>query len=224
MRYVVCSMYDWGWDAYKTYIKKFPGEWHFVYFEEDLEMDWLERYDPKYIFFIHWSSIVPKEITDRFECICFHPTALPNGRGGTPVQNMIDQGFEDTTLTAFRMTEELDAGPIYLQAPMSLLGGAEEIYIRMAFLASKMIRTLIDGIHVPVEQGPSILRYKRRKPEQSLIDKDSLFELFNHIRMLDAHSYPYAFLEFAGFRFEFTRPALRVEAIEADVRITKIDD
>jgi methionyl-tRNA formyltransferase len=54
---------------------------------------------------------------------------LPYGRGGSPLQNLIDLGHKDTFVSALKMTEELDAGAIYLKKPLSLEGLAEEIYM-----------------------------------------------------------------------------------------------
>jgi methionyl-tRNA formyltransferase len=42
------------------------------------------------------------------------------------------------------------------------------------------------------------------------------------IRMLDADGYPRAFLNYSGFRFEFSRSALYDGRVVADVRITPI--
>ena len=65
--------------------------------------------------------------------------------------------------------------------------------------------------------------FQRRTPKQSVMTKKlkSLDEAFDFLRMLDADGYPRAFFERDGFRYEFSRPALRTNAVEADVRITK---
>jgi hypothetical protein len=39
--------------------------------------------------------------------------------------------------------------------------------------------------------------------------------------MLDATEYPRAFIRYGRFNFEISRPALRADSIEANVRITK---
>ena len=44
---------------------------------------------PKYIFFPHWSKKVDTKIVNNYECVCFHETDLPYGRGGSPIQNLI---------------------------------------------------------------------------------------------------------------------------------------
>ena len=60
----------------------------------------------------------------------FHITDLPYGRGGSPLQNLIERGYSSTKLTALRCTADLDAGPIYSQEVLNLAGTAEEIFLR----------------------------------------------------------------------------------------------
>ena len=65
------------------------------------------------------------------------------------------------------------------------------------------------------------MNFRRRKPEESQIaELDSLDQLHDFIRMLDAEGYPRAFLSHAGYRFEFSRSALYDGRIVADVNIT----
>jgi len=54
-------------------------------------------------------------------------TYMPYGRGGSPLQNLIVRGYRHTKLTALRMVEEFDAGPVYLKEDLCLEGNAEEI-------------------------------------------------------------------------------------------------
>lgn len=55
-------------------------------------------------------------------------TDVPYGRGGSPLQNLILAGHADTQLTALKMVEEMDAGPVYAKRPLSLEGKAQDIY------------------------------------------------------------------------------------------------
>lgn len=66
------------------------------------------------LFFPHWSYKIPAPIYEAFECIIFHMTDLPYGRGGSPLQNLIVRGHQDTVITALRCVEAFDAGPVYL--------------------------------------------------------------------------------------------------------------
>jgi methionyl-tRNA formyltransferase len=133
------------------------------------------------------------------------------------------RGHRSTKLTALRMVEVLDAGPVYARAHLSLEGSAEEIYIRASNLSAGIIREIVEQHPSPVEQEGSPVVFKRRKPSESQIPRvDSLAHLHDFVRMLDADGYPHAYLEHEGFRYEFGRAALFDGKIVADVTITKI--
>jgi methionyl-tRNA formyltransferase len=74
------------------------------------------------IFFVHWHWKIPPEIHGKYNCIGFHATDLPFGRGGSPIKNLLKLGYKKTKITAFRIVEEMDAGPIYLKKTLSLKG------------------------------------------------------------------------------------------------------
>ena len=66
-------------------------KYYFIRKKSDLNMKNLKKINPKYIFFPHWSHKVPQIILDNFECVCFHTAPLPYGRGGSPIQNLIQK-------------------------------------------------------------------------------------------------------------------------------------
>lgn len=224
--YIVATIKPWNIRAFNEVIRHYPGKWHLISDPQELTLDKIESIAPKYVFFPHWSHIVPVDILNAATCICFHETDLPYGRGGSPIQNLIAQGQRETVITALKMSEGLDAGPVYLKKPLSLEGLAEEIFIRAAHIVAGMIHLIITENPEPVEQVGDPVLFKRRKPAQSKIPskETGLAKLFDHIRMLDAEGYPKAYLEENGFRFEISRPALKTNEIFADVRITKIEN
>ncbi|MGC1787917.1 MAG: hypothetical protein WA718_14340 [Terriglobales bacterium] len=197
------------------------GEWHYIAKREQLSLENFLELHPRYAFFLHWSWKVPPEILDEVECVCFHMTDVPYGRGGSPLQNLIIRGHRHTKLTALKMTSEFDMGPVYLKRNLSLEGGAEEIYLRACTLSADMIKQIVQDEMDPVPQTGVPVNFRRRKPEESQIAKiDSLEQLHDLIRMLDAEGYPRAFLSHAGYRFEFSRSALYDGRIVADVCVT----
>lgn len=222
MTYVVACRTPWFWDAWEQ-LPTPPGEWIEVR-EDSLPDGLLERVDPRYVFFPHWSRIVGDDVLARWECVCFHATPVPYGRGGSPVQNMIARGHTSTEVTALRMTSEVDAGPVYLAEPVSLLGGGDEIYARIARVIAEMIPRIAEEEPVPVEQAGRPVVFPRRTPAESRLPADgTLQDLYDHIRMLDAEGYPAAFVEVGPWRLEFSRAALRRGAVDADVRITRVE-
>jgi methionyl-tRNA formyltransferase len=225
LRYVVAGSKAWNRTVFNEVISGYPGEWHLVRVPEDLTLELLQKIKPAYIFFLHWSWKVPPEIICNHKCVCFHMTDVPYGRGGSPLQNLISRGHRQTKLTALLMVDEFDAGPVYLKEPLCLEGNAEEIFIRATYLSAKMIKRIIAENLQPVFQTGETVIFKRRTPEQSRMEKqESLQALHDFIRMLDAEGYPKSFLEYEGFRYEFSRAALYDERIKADVVITPIKE
>jgi len=221
MNYLVCAIKSWNIKVFNEIISKYEGAWSLI--TEDLTLEKVKEIDPKYIFFPHWSKRVPEEIINSYECIGFHETPLPYGRGGSPIQNMIIRGHKETILTAFRVTKDFDAGDIYLQRHLSLDGLAEEIYIRISKIIAAMIECIVDGDYSqPKKQVGAVVHFIRRNPTESEIPKNlTKEELFDFIRMLDAEGYPKAFIDFGKFRLEFTRPALKTNGIICDVVINE---
>lgn len=191
--------------------------------KEDFTVERIDSISPVKIFIPHWSYIIPSAIFERYECIVFHMTDLPYGRGGSPLQNLIVRGLTATKLSALRVEAGLDTGPVYLKMDLSLSGTAEEIFVRANKLVGKMIVEIIQNNlqSVPQEGDPVI--FKRRKPEQSdMSGLEKLEEIFDYIRMLDADGYPHAYIEKGEFRYEFTRASIKADgSIVADVKITE---
>ncbi|MFH1809033.1 MAG: methionyl-tRNA formyltransferase [Pseudomonadota bacterium] len=222
LAYVVAGSRPWNRATFDAHLATLPGRWTFIGNESELTLSRLLELAPTYVFFLHWSARVPSEILDRFECVCFHMTDVPYGRGGSPLQNLIQRGHHDTQLTALRMVEDFDAGPVYLKEPLSLQGRAQDIYVRAGVLSAAMIRQIVEQNPEPTPQQGEVVVFRRRKPSQSLITGDeSLDQLHDIIRMLDADGYPHAFVEQGSLRFEFRDARLEAGRLTAQVSITQ---
>jgi methionyl-tRNA formyltransferase len=221
-RYVVAGCKTWNRTVFDEVISNYPGTWKFIGQSEEMTADATRSFDPRYIFFLHWSWRVPPEVTENYECVCFHMTDLPYGRGGSPLQNLILEGHRHTYLTAFKMVTEMDAGPVYLREHFCLEGSAEEILIRACRLSAQMIEHIIRLQPVPQPQVGKAETFKRRKAHESRIPElPSLQRLHDFIRMLDADGYPRAFLEYKGFCYEFSRAQVYDGRSVADVTISR---
>jgi methionyl-tRNA formyltransferase len=101
----------------------------------------------------------------------------------------------------------MDAGPVYLKRPISLDGTASEIFFRARDAMREMMKEIATGKIEPTPQVGDVVEFKRRKPEQSSLQRCSnLEEIFDAIRMLDAPGYPAAFLSGSRFVAEFSEP------------------
>jgi len=223
--YLVLGCKPWNRRLFDEALHALPGHWSYLDAPDQLTLASVRALAPRFIFFLHWSWKVPDEIVEQFECVCFHMTDVPFGRGGSPLQNLIIRGCRETKLTALQMSKKFDAGPVYLKESLSLSGGAEEIYLRAGRLSAEMIKSIIQREPKPKPQQGEVVNFKRRRPEESEVGRvASLEQLHDFIRMLDAEGYPQAFLDYGGFRFEFSRPALYDGRIVADVTITRTAD
>ena len=197
----------------------------FISNPEDLNLDYLLVLQPRFVFFPHWSHRIDTAIHRQFECVVFHMTDLPFGRGGSPLQNLIARGIQETQVSALQCVEEMDAGPIYLKRPLSLHGAAEEIYLRASVIVEDMIVEMLGQRPEPLPQQGTPTLFKRRKPEQSNLEVAlTLDQAFDLIRMLDAEGYPHAFLNVGPFLLEFTRASRKTDHVIADVRISLSHD
>ncbi len=94
VRIVIATPHHRHNDLERSLISNFNLEVLRIRDPKDLEVSKLLEFSPRYIFFPHWSWIIPKEIYEKFECVIFHMTDLPFGRGGSPLQNLIVRGHK----------------------------------------------------------------------------------------------------------------------------------
>ena len=222
-KYIILSEKKWHKELCDHLNSFFKGNWVLINDKDNLNLENLSYIKPNKIFIPHWSYIISSEIIEKYECIIFHMTDLPYGRGGSPMQNLILEGKNDTKITAIKATSELDAGPIYLKKDFSLAGTAEEIFIRGTKIVKNMIIEIIMNNIKPKPQKGKPTYFKRRKPEQSNIEElEEIEKIYDYIRMLDAEGYPKAFIETKYFKFEFSRANFKTDkTIIADVKISR---
>ena len=224
--YVVATIKPWNVKAYHKRAPDLQGRWHLIEEQSDLALERLRTIAPRYVFFPHWSWRVPDAILSEFECVCFHMTDVPYGRGGSPLQNLISRGHIETKVSALRMISEMDAGPVYMKQPLSLDGGAEAIYRRLAEVVFDMMGEIAATEPTPVPQHGEPVVFPRRKPADSELPRvGDGRALYDHIRMLDAPTYPLAFVEWGRFRLEFAEAELQDDgSVSARVSIRCRDD
>ncbi len=217
--YIIAATGTWNSKLFKK--NNFSKNFIFVSNYSDLKKK-IIKIKPNIIFFIHWHNYIPKTIYSKYVCIGFHMTDLPYGRGGSPLQNLIIRKHQVTKLTAFKINNKLDSGPIYLKYSLNLSGNASQIYERLTLLSYRMVNKIINADISPREQRGKITNFKRRKPQQSLLNKNiNIEEIYDFIRMLDAPGYPKAYLNLNKLKLEFTNIQKSQEGLKAKVEILK---
>lgn len=202
---VVLSEQIWNKDIVSNLSKtKKNINWILIDKKEQFKLDYLKSIRPDVIFIPHWSYIIPKDIYEKFECIVFHMTDLPFGRGGSPLQNLISRGIYSTKISALKVEKGIDTGDIFLKENIELKGSATEIFRRADYIIQKMIISILENKNKPVPQKGKVTIFKRRTPKQSdIINLETLQKVYDQIRMLDADGYPKAYLENKFLKFEF---------------------
>lgn len=220
MSIIIVSNKEWHSKYIKEIATRTNKDVIYIDNKECITYDYLHKLQPEWVFFPHWSYIIPAEVYENMNCVIFHMTDLPFGRGGSPLQNLIARGIYETKLSALKCTAQLDAGDIYIKSPLSLWGTAEEIYLRAAELTKEMIIQIVkEKPQLHKQQGEPVV-FQRRKPSEGDIGKlESLSKVFDYIRMLDADTYPPAFLDKNNLHIEFTRASLKDGHILADAKI-----
>jgi len=222
--YIILSQKTWNNNLVERLQQQFP-EHKFIHISarEDFTQEHLQEINPDKVFIPHWSYIIPESIWGNFECIVFHMTDLPYGRGGSPLQNLIVRGHKETKISALRVEKGLDTGDIYMKKPLSLYGSAEEIYMRASGIIETMIEEIIQNNPKPQKQTGEPVEFKRRKAAESDISGlNDLDTIYDYIRMLDAEGYPKASLTIGDVKYEFSRVQQKADgSLVADVRISK---
>ncbi len=228
MRIVIAALKSWNLENAAAFKQRYMDihEIKIAAGREELSPDMLREFKPDFIFFPHWSYVIPEEIYESYTCIVFHMTDLPYGRGGSPLQNLIVRGFRRTKVCAIRVQKGFDTGPVYLKKEAGLEGSAEEIFRRISKLGfEEMIPDILEHDIEPMEQTGEPVVFKRRRPEESeLCAQQKPEQIYDVIRMLDAEGYPKAFLRWGGYKLVFSQACFDGEKVRAAVEMIREDE
>ncbi|HBH45839.1 MAG TPA: methionyl-tRNA formyltransferase [Candidatus Jacksonbacteria bacterium] len=218
--YIVATINSWNLTNFQNKLG-IKNNFYLIKEKKDLTYPRLKKIKPRYVFFPHWSWIIPEKIWSNFECIVFHMTDLPYGRGGTPLQNLIIRGHRKTKISALKVDKGLDTGDIYYKENLSLEGNAVKIYKRASKIVfQKMIPLIVKNKPIPQKQQGRTEIFKRRTPAESKIPNNLTVEkMYDFIRMLDAPGYPKAFMETKKLKIDFSQAQLKNNQLTAKTQI-----
>ena len=198
----------------------------FITNKKDLNLKKVNKINPNFIFFPHWSWKINSKILKKYNCVGFHSTPLPFGRGGSPIQNMVLKGYKKTKICAFQIVPKLDSGPIYLRANLDLSGDGYFIFNNMYKSIYNMIVKLIRFAPKPKAQKGKITKFKRLSKANSEINKNLSFNnIYNLIRALDMRDKNYlnAYIKLKNIKVSFTEAKLKKNKIIAKAIFKKIN-
>ena len=221
-RYIIATIKSWNIERAHRFIDDNPELGIELITDKDkLTFSRITEFNPKIIFFPHWSWIIPQDIYTNFECVVFHMTDLPFGRGGSPLQNLISRGIYKTKISALKVVKGVDAGPIYIKRELDLQGSATKIFrLASEIVFGDMIPSIIRDTPASVPQKGKVVTFGRRTAEQSSIaDLKDITKIYDYIRMLDAEGYPAAFIVTSELKIEFSDAKLQDDCVLAQAKI-----
>ena len=196
-----CAYRDWGIKVFKNFKNK--NSCNFVLAKnKDQFNQMLIKYKPIIIVLLGWSWILKKEIVNDYYVIGIHPSDLPNYAGGSPIQNQIINGISSSKCTLFKVSQDVDKGPILGKKNLSLDGNVKDIFNSIYNASIHLLDDFFckfPNVNEITQTNKSIKNYKRLKPEDSnlsnkLINKTSCENLYNLIRCR-TDPYPNAFIK-----------------------------
>ncbi|KZM50141.1 hypothetical protein OA90_10925 [Labrenzia sp. OB1] len=157
-------------------------------------------------FYLSCLKLTPEHVLSRNRInLVVHASALPKGRGFSPVVWQILEGLDVIPLSLFEMDGTADTGPIVRQSTVAFEGHELNDEIREA-LGRSIVDICMDYLvaetrPVAVPQTGEPTWYRRRKPADSELDpQKSIAEQFQLFRVVDNERYP-AFFTINGQKY-----------------------
>jgi methionyl-tRNA formyltransferase len=161
------------------------------------------------LFLVSCSEIISSEERAAYGAnLILHASALPNGRGWSPLVWQIIQGAEEITLSLLEAEDAVDSGRIWHQITFPVAKHAlwDEINEQLFNAEIDLIDYAIKEFNKvnPAEQDEGIdpTYFPRRTPSDSKIDPElSIASQFDLIRISDPKRFP-AHFYLHGFRYK----------------------
>ncbi|MGQ4876455.1 MAG: methionyl-tRNA formyltransferase [Promethearchaeia archaeon] len=161
--------------------------------------DILNRLNLDYVIVAGWRQIINKEILKipRYGFIGFHPTLLPKGRGPAPIINSILEGWEESGVTMYYLSEGLDDGDIIGQEKFKIQENdhAWDVYQKVIEGGKRLINNFLPMLlkrtcpRIPQDNSKATYNKKRSLEENKIdFENESIEYIYRKIR---AFSKPY---------------------------------
>lgn len=122
---------------------------------------------------VAYGKIIPRKYLDMLAFYNVHPSLLPKYRGAAPIQRAIENGEESTGVTIFKLTDQLDAGPIVMQESVEIeeFETFDEVEAKLLNLGCQMLVEFLKNpfSHDLVPQDESQASYAPKIEEKDLL-------------------------------------------------------
>ena len=157
-------------------------------------------------FFLACTQLVPEEHLKyhKFNLVIHH-SALPKGKGSSPLVWQIIEGKNNIVFTLFEAQKNVDSGNIYIQKELELEGHEllNEIFYKRCLLEEEMILEFINNnnqIKSFSQKGEETIYPRRSVADDELPIDVTIEELFNRFRIVDNEKWP-AFFKMHGYKY-----------------------
>jgi methionyl-tRNA formyltransferase len=139
----------------------------------------LANYKAEAAILIAYGDLVPPAIIELFPrgIINLHPSLLPKHRGPIPIESVILSGETETGVSLMSLVKEMDAGPVYAQAKLSLTGTESKQELAGALhntgkdLITQHLPSILDGSLQPQPQNDTAATFDERiQKEAGIVD------------------------------------------------------
>jgi len=122
---------------------------------------------------VAYGKIIPRKYLDMLPFYNVHPSLLPKYRGAAPIQRAIENGEKSTGVTIFKLTDQLDAGPIVMQESVEIeeFETFDEVEAKLLNLGCQMLVEFLKDpfSHDLVPQDESQASYAPKIEEEDLL-------------------------------------------------------
>jgi len=172
---------------------------------------------------VSYGKIIPQTILDVFpdDIINIHPSLLPKYRGPSPIESAILNGDAKTGISIMKISQNMDAGPVYKQLEVALNGTENRVklYDKLAKLGATLLTeslgSILSGDLRPIDQDENKATYCNLLSKQDSAlqpDQRTAIELERQIR---------AYLGYPKSRYKLCDQDVIVT--KASVSVTKLN-
>ncbi len=167
-------------------------------------------------FYLSCEKIVPKDVLARNRHnLVVHGSALPNGKGWSPLTWQILEGKNEIPVTLFEARERVDSGPIYLREKMKFNGHEliDELRQVQGEMTIRLIKKFLKNylkIKGRKQNGKESFYPRRTTKDSQLNIHKSISGQFDLLRVVDNERYP------AFFRYRDHTYILKIYKAQKD--------
>jgi methionyl-tRNA formyltransferase len=145
--------------------------------------------DEQTIVLVAYGRLIPRELLDRHLWLNLHPSLLPRWRGAAPVERSIMAGDTETGVTAIKLVEELDAGPVAGQRsfPIGPDDDAGAVYERAAEEGAALLEDVVPAPSFTPQPDEGATYAEKIGPEDRELDLSRPEDAVNRVRALSPH-------------------------------------